>query len=295
MDDRDRDLERAETQASETLSRRRTSHTNSSDSSTLSIDRTNFHHPTHAERYQSARIQHANTVGSHPESRSLASIKAQAIPRTLGGGKPFPPDIPAEREAYVVDFHGPDDPLHSMNWKTSRSIFHNRICYGMLLTSPRITTSAISALACICSTFASSVVSPATPAFRRHFGVSVEVGSLASALYLVRYGVGPALWAPLSELRGRKLPLALGNFGFSVLAVAVAASKDIQTLMIPHFFMGLFGSAPLVVVPALYADIWRAEKRGFALLIFAVSVFIGPMLGPFIGSFTVTTSYLGWR
>ena len=120
MDDFDRNLGRAETQASETFSQRRTSYTSSSDSSTLSVDQTISRHPTHVERSHSARIQHVYTVGSHPDSRSLPSVRSQAILRTIGGGKPFPPDIPAEREAYVVDFEGPDDPMHPMNWKTSK-------------------------------------------------------------------------------------------------------------------------------------------------------------------------------
>jgi MFS transporter, DHA1 family, multidrug resistance protein len=120
------------------------------------------------------------------------------------------------------------------------------------------------------------------------------VASLSSALYLVGYGVGPLFWAPLSELRGRKLPMLIGAFGFSVFATATAVSKDIQTLMICRFFMGVFGSSPIVVVAAVYSDMFRAEQRGPALTVFAVSVFIGPMVAPFIGAFTVE-SYLGWR
>ena len=121
MDEADKEIERAETQGSETFSRdglRRTS--SSSSSSTLSVDRSLAHHPTHIQRLQSARIQHTHTVGSHPESRSVASAESQPIPKSIGGGKPFPPDIPAEREAYVVEFDGPDDPLHPMNWKFSK-------------------------------------------------------------------------------------------------------------------------------------------------------------------------------
>jgi DHA1 family multidrug resistance protein-like MFS transporter len=149
-------------------------------------------------------------------------------------------------------------------------------------------------MACFCSTFASSVLSAATHRIAEYFHVSVEVASLSSALYLVGYAVGPIFWAPLSELRGRKLPLVIGNFGFSVFAVATAVSKDIQTLMISRFFMGVFGSAAIVIVAALYSDMYNAKQRGPALTVFAVSIFLGPMLGPIIGSFTVT-SYLGWR
>ena len=153
---------------------------------------------------------------------------------------------------------------------------------------------AVGALACLCSTFASAVLSAATDSIAEFFHVGIEVASLSSSLYLVGYGVGPAIWAPLSELRGRKLPLLIGNFGFSVFATATAVSKDIQTLMICRFFMGVFGSSPLVIVAAVYSDMYRAEQRGLAITVFAVSVFLGPMVGPFIGAFTVT-SYLGWR
>ena len=34
----------------------------------------------------------------------------------FGGGKPYPPDLPPY-EDYVVEFDGPDDPLHPMNWQ----------------------------------------------------------------------------------------------------------------------------------------------------------------------------------
>ncbi len=138
------------------------------------------------------------------------------------------------------------------------------------------------------------MLAPATRTIAEHFHVSVEVASLSSALYLVGYGVGPALWAPLSELKGRKLPLLIGSFGFSVFAVATAVSKDIQTLMISRFFMGVFGSSPIVLIAAVYSDMYRAEQRGLALTVFAVSVFLGPMIAPCVGAFTVT-GYLGWR
>lgn len=138
------------------------------------------------------------------------------------------------------------------------------------------------------------MLSAATRQIAEHFHISIEVASLSSALYLVGYAVGPVFWAPLSELRGRKLPLLIGNFGFSVFAVAAAVSKDVQTLMISRFFMGVFGSSPIVIVAALYSDIYDAKQRGPALTVFAVAVFVGPTVGPIVGSFTVT-SYLGWR
>ena len=275
MDEADRELERAETQASSLVSRRSSRYSASSHPD--SIDKTVSHHPIHVERSHTHRQQHIHTVGSHADSRSLKTVQSRPLPK-FGGGKPYPPEIPAEREAYVVDFESPTDPLHPVNWPTRTKL-------GL---------SAIGAAACFCSTFASSVLSVATPTIAVYFGIGIETASLASALYLVGYAVGPLFWGPLSEINGRKLPLLIGEFGFAVFATATAVSKDVQTLMISRFFMGMFGSAPLVVVAAVYTDIWKAELRGYALVIFAASVFMGPMMAPFIGAFTVE-SYLGWR
>lgn len=34
----------------------------------------------------------------------------------MGGGKPHPPKLLGDNEAYLVDFDGPDDPTHPHNW-----------------------------------------------------------------------------------------------------------------------------------------------------------------------------------
>lgn len=126
------------------------------------------------------------------------------------------------------------------------------------------------------------------------FDVGEVVATLSTSLYVLGYAFGPILWGPLSELQGRKLPILIGMFGFSIFNAAVAVSKDLQTLMISRFFAGIFGSCPLAVVAAIYTDIFDNKQRGPAITIFAATVFMGPMLGPFIGGFIVT-SYLGWR
>jgi DHA1 family multidrug resistance protein-like MFS transporter len=37
----------------------------------------------------------------------------------FGGGKPFPPDLPAQEE-YVVEFDGEHDPYHAQNWPVKK-------------------------------------------------------------------------------------------------------------------------------------------------------------------------------
>ena len=102
------------------------------------------------------------------------------------------------------------------------------------------------------------------------------------------------MWAPFSELYGRKPPLIIAAFGFAIFSIAVAVGKDLQTILICRFFAGLFGSSPLAIVAAVFADMFDNRLRGLAVAVFSATVFMGPLLAPFIGGF-ITQSDLGWR
>ena len=67
-------------------------------------------HPTELSRIETHRTQHSGTVG-----RSITSRKSKKPLPAFGAGKDYPPALPA-KEDYVVEFDGPDDPLHPQNW-----------------------------------------------------------------------------------------------------------------------------------------------------------------------------------
>ena len=71
-------------------------------------------HPTHVERIETGRLQHVGTVGASATSR----VSTKPLPE-FGAGKPYPPPLPAQEE-FVVEFNGPDDPLHPQNWATKK-------------------------------------------------------------------------------------------------------------------------------------------------------------------------------
>lgn len=126
------------------------------------------------------------------------------------------------------------------------------------------------------------------------YGVSTEVGILGVSLYVLGFATGPIVWAPMSELYGRRLPLLISSFLFSVFCIAVATGKDLQTVLICRFFSGFAGACPLTCVGAVFADMFNNQQRGLAITVFSVAVFSGPLLAPFIGGF-IDQSYLGWR
>ncbi|KAJ5670469.1 uncharacterized protein N7477_005832 [Penicillium maclennaniae] len=223
-------------------------------------------------RIETQRLQHSLTVGESVKSRQ-SKLPLPAF----GAGKPYPPQLP-NREDYVVEFDGPDDPLYPQNWPLKTKIY----------------ISAMLAFTSICSTFDSAIFSASSKNVSSYFGVGLEVSVLSSTLYIVGYASGPLLWAPLSELKGRRPGIIIAMLGFGIFNTAVAVSKDIQTLMICRFFCGIFGSSPLAVVAAVFSDIYNNRTRGTAIACFSGTVFLGPLVAPFIGGF-INMSYLGWR
>ncbi|KAF2264561.1 major facilitator superfamily [Lojkania enalia] len=229
-------------------------------------------HPTALSRIQTQRSQHSGTVGASIRSRQ----SRKPLPN-FGAGKPYPPPLP-EREEYVVEFDGPDDPLHAQNWPLKKKIY----------------TAAILGFTTLTSAFGSSIFSAATRVVAEIYDVGTTVGVLGTSFYVLGFATGPIFWAPLSELKGRRLPLVVASFGFSIFNIAVATGKDLQTILICRFWAGFFGACPLTCVAAVFSDMFNNRTRGMAITIFSMTVFTGPLLAPFIGGFIVM-SYLGWR
>ncbi|KAI1318732.1 polyamine transporter 1 [Xylariaceae sp. FL0255] len=227
---------------------------------------------TELSRIQTAKSQHSATVG-----QSLKNRKSNKPLPAFGAGRPFPPPLPS-RDEYVVEFDGPDDPYHGQNWSTKKKVL----------------TAAMLGYTTVVSSFASSIFSASTQAVAKEFGVSPEVGILGTSFYVLGFALGPMFWAPLSELKGRRLPIIIGMFAFSIFTISTAIAKDLQSVLVLRFFSGISGASPLAVVGAIFSDIFSNATRGVAITLFSMTVFTGPLLAPFIGGYIVE-SYLGWR
>ncbi|KAH7412094.1 major facilitator superfamily domain-containing protein [Phaeosphaeria sp. MPI-PUGE-AT-0046c] len=217
--------------------------------------------PEALRRIETHRSQHAGTVGAGLTTsrltKTLSRRRTEKPMPSLGAGKPFPPLLP-DREEYVVEFDGAEDPLHPQNWPMNKKLF----------------LGAILAFDALAATMGSSIFSAAIRPVSREFGVIQEVSTLGTSLFVFGYAFGPLIWAPWSELYGRKPPIVIAAFGFSIFSIAVAVAKDLQTIMICHMF--------------------NNKVRGLAVAVFSATVFMGPLLAPFIGGF-IAESELGWR
>ncbi|KAF3386183.1 Efflux pump bik6, partial [Penicillium rolfsii] len=203
-------------------------------------------------------------------------VESQSNPETKRLEHPLLYD--ATPATVLVDFDGADDPYRPMNWPFRKKVL-TTFLYGF-------TTCWI--------TFASAVYSAALGQVSKEFEVSMEVAASGVSLIVFGFGLGPLIWAPLSEVYGRKWVVVVPYFIAAIFSFGTATAKDIQTVLITRFFTGLFGSAPVTNTGGVMADIWPPQQRGIAIVGYAITIVGGPTLGPIIGG-ALTSSYLGWR
>lgn len=158
----------------------------------------------------------------------------------------------------------------------------------------KILTSLMLAFSTFTVGFNSSLFSSGVTLVSSEYGVSHDLATLGVSLYVLGFATGPILWAPLSEFKGRRMPIVIGMLGFSVFSLGVGAAKDIQTVLICRFCAGVFGASAMTLAPAILADIFDGLMRGPATTAFSINILMGPMLAPSVGGF-ICQSYLGWR
>ncbi|KHN98939.1 Major facilitator superfamily domain, general substrate transporter [Metarhizium album ARSEF 1941] len=163
----------------------------------------------------------------------------------------------------------PHDIENPQNWSTARRVTVT-ICAVMLVMN---------------ATFASSAPSGCIPSIAEDFGISIEAASLTITLFLLGYCAGPLLFAPLSELYGRRWVFYITFTMYIAFNFLCAFAPNFGSLLAGRFLTGTLVSAPLSNAPGVLADIWRPLERANAMALFSTMVWIGPALGPVVAGF----------
>ncbi|RKF79575.1 Polyamine transporter 4 [Golovinomyces cichoracearum] len=165
------------------------------------------------------------------------------------------------------------------NWPMWKRIFHTAIpaLYGFVLT------------------IGTSAYVPAIPFIMLRFKVSREVALLPLAFYTFGFTLGPLIYAPLSELYGRRIVYWISMPLLIIFTSICGASNNIAFLIIMRFLASLTGSGALAVGAGTILDLWRHEAQGIAALAFIMAPFLGPCLGPLIGAYVMSLRNYDWR
>lgn len=116
---------------------------------------------------------------------------------------------------------------------------------------------------------------------------------LTPALFVLGFAFGPLLWAPTSEVFGRRIVYLVSCFFLTLwLAVTIAAPNPAAILCF-RALSGFFGSSPLTNAGGTVSDLLTAEQRGIGMALFSAAPFLGPALGPISGGYIGDAA--GWR
>jgi DHA1 family bicyclomycin/chloramphenicol resistance-like MFS transporter len=134
------------------------------------------------------------------------------------------------------------------------------------------------------------------PGFSRiasNLGTTMGTVQLTLAVFLLGMAVGQILWGTLSDHVGRRAPLLCGLAIFSCMAAACATTHSIHALIAARFFMGLGGSAGIVVSRAIVSDLFEEQEAARFYSMMMIIGGIGPIVAPFMGSLLLT--HYNWR
>lgn len=177
-------------------------------------------------------------------------------------------DEPYLDESGLLDFK-PQDIENPRNWSTIRR-FLITICSIILVMN---------------ATFASSAPSGCLESIAEEFGVSLIVAGLTVTLFLLGCCAGPLIFAPLSELYGRRWIFYLSFTAYVVSTFLCAFPPNFGSLLVGRFLTGTFVSGTLSNTPGVITDLWDPIQRGNAMTLYSAVVWIGPALGPVIAGF----------
>ena len=179
----------------------------------------------------------------------------------------------------LVDWYTSDDPANPQNWSNKKRFFVSLIVCAYTF-------------AVYCG---SAIYTSGEQGVIARFGVSPTAASLPLSLYVLAYGIGPLLFAPLSEVPiiGRSPVYATTFIIFVILSIPTAVVNNFGGLLVLRFLQGFFGSPCLANGGATMQDMYSLLYLPYALTFWVSAAYCGPALGPLLSGFAVTAK--GWR
>ncbi|KAJ7186900.1 major facilitator superfamily domain-containing protein [Mycena filopes] len=198
---------------------------------------------------------------------------------------------PADSEEHVIAEKGianvrdlsttlaADDPENPRNWSTAR----------------KTTITTVLSLWVLTLTYSSTAYVTSSPALMVRYHMSQEVGILGVTLTVLGFAAGPLLFAPASELYGRRIVYQMSGLCYTAFSFGAAFAPNVAGLLIFRFFVGFFGSTSLNNAAASIGDITTLRERMPYLILYAICAFGGPALGPLVSAFIEQDANFHWN
>jgi DHA1 family bicyclomycin/chloramphenicol resistance-like MFS transporter len=112
---------------------------------------------------------------------------------------------------------------------------------------------------------------------------SASQAGLTLSLFMAGFAVGPIVYGPLSDARGRKPTLLLGLALFTVGGIVSALAPGIAVLLGARLVQGIGAGAGMTVALAIVRDLFEGNAMQHRLAAITVVANVAPIVAPSIG------------
>lgn len=134
---------------------------------------------------------------------------------------------------------------------------------------------------------------PSLPFMPEEFGVGISVIQLTLTMTMAGMAIGQIFAGPISDMKGRRLPLVIGMGIFALSSLVCVFAESITVFLTFRFIQGLAGAAGIVIARAIARDICEGPQltKFFSMLMLVNG--LAPILAPVIGGQILL--FTSWR
>ena len=124
---------------------------------------------------------------------------------------------------------------------------------------------------------------PSLPIMTDAFGASASLIQLTLTMTMAGMAIGQVLGGPISDMRGRRMPLIFGMAAFAASAAVCVLAQDIYVFLLFRFLQGLTGAFGIVIARAIARDLCEgpALTQFFSMLMLVNG--LAPIIAPVVG------------
>ena len=134
---------------------------------------------------------------------------------------------------------------------------------------------------------------PSLPFMPEEFGVGISMIQLTLTMTMAGMAIGQIFAGPISDMKGRRLPLIVGMGVFALSSLVCVFATSITVFLVFRFIQGLAGAAGIVIARAIARDICEGPQltKFFSMLMLVNG--LAPILAPVIGGQILL--FTSWR
>ncbi|MCQ4085558.1 Bcr/CflA family multidrug efflux MFS transporter [Saccharibacillus sp. JS10] len=134
---------------------------------------------------------------------------------------------------------------------------------------------------------------PALPTLAQNLNTTQPLAQLSLMACLLGLALGQLIAGPLSDIRGRRMPLIVALVLYTIASLACALASSIWVLIALRLVQGAAGAAGIVISRATVRDLYAGkELTQFFTMLMLVNG-LAPILAPIFGGFIL--NFVDWR